>query len=156
MEIETYRGKYDEEIISLILGIQNGEAGIGLSLEEQPDLTDIARYYQRSGEFWTALDNGKLVGTVGIMLRENNCAVMKKFFVDAEYRRKGVGAALYGKLLDYAKAAGVKHIILDTPSVARASHRFYENAGFRKTEKASLPINYDFPDRNCIVYILDL
>ncbi len=90
------------------------------------------------------------------MLRENNCAVMKKFFVDAEYRRKGVGAALYAKLLDYAKAAGVKHIILDTPSVARASHRFYEKAGFRKTDKASLPINYDFPDRNCIVYILDL
>lgn len=32
MEIEAYSGKYDGEIVSLILGIQNQEAGIGRSL----------------------------------------------------------------------------------------------------------------------------
>ena len=34
MQIETYSGKYDDEIISLILDIQNNESKINLSLEE--------------------------------------------------------------------------------------------------------------------------
>lgn len=33
MQIETYSGKYDDEIISLILDIQNHESKINLSLE---------------------------------------------------------------------------------------------------------------------------
>ncbi|WP_288683618.1 hypothetical protein [uncultured Eubacterium sp.] len=52
MKIETYHGRFENEIISLILSIQNDEAKIGLSLQEQPDLLDILRYYQQqSGEF---------------------------------------------------------------------------------------------------------
>ena len=47
MKIEAYSGKYDDEIIALILSIQNEEAKIDLSLAEQPDLTDIARFYQK-------------------------------------------------------------------------------------------------------------
>ena len=49
MKIETYCGKYDDEIISLILDIQNNEAGINLSLQEQPDLLNISRSYQHGG-----------------------------------------------------------------------------------------------------------
>lgn len=41
--IEAYSGRLDEEIRELILGIQNNEAKIGLSLAEQPDLLDIVQ-----------------------------------------------------------------------------------------------------------------
>ncbi len=47
MEITTYNGKHDDQIVSLILNIQNNEAKINLSLDEQPDLKDIAGYYQK-------------------------------------------------------------------------------------------------------------
>lgn len=50
MNIETYSGKYDEEIIALILDIQNNESKINLSLEEQPDLLDIRECYQKKVE----------------------------------------------------------------------------------------------------------
>ena len=46
MKIETYNGRFDNEIIALILSIQNDETKIGLSLQEQPGLLDIQRYYQ--------------------------------------------------------------------------------------------------------------
>ena len=49
LKIETYNGRFDNEIIALILSIQNDEAQIGLSLQEQPDLLDIQRYYQKPG-----------------------------------------------------------------------------------------------------------
>lgn len=126
MQIETYSGKYDEEIISLILSIQNNEAKIGLSLAEQPDLLNICQYYQQSGgEFWIALCDGNVIGTIGLMLKEQNCAVMKKFFVKKEYRSQKVGLALYQEVLKYAEAA-------------------------------ELPVAYSFPDRDSILYMLDL
>ena len=157
MHIETYSGRYDEQIIALILGIQNGEAKINLSLDEQPDLKDIHRCYQEAGgEFWLALEDGRVIGTLALMLRENHCAVMKKFFVDAHYRAKKVGLALYRTLLNYAQAHGVQTIILDTPSVAQASHRFYERAGFRRITRAALPIPYTYPDRGSLLYLLRL
>lgn len=140
MEIEAYSGKYDGEIVSLILGIQNQEAGIGLSLKEQPDLKDIRGCYQDGGgRFWVALSDGRAVGTLGLMLREDGCAVMKKFFVDREYRSQRVGLALYKRLLSHAEKTGVRHILLDTPSVAHASHRFYKTAGFRRSPRRSCP-----------------
>lgn len=157
MKIETYSGKYDDEIIALILKIQNNEAKINLSLEEQPDLKNIKSYYQGSGgEFWIARSNDKVIGTLGLILRENNCAVMKKFFVDSAYRSQKVGLALYKKLLAFAILMEVHHIILDTPSVATASHKFYENAGFYKTDLEHLHIPYKYPDHNSILYVLDL
>lgn len=47
-------------------------------------------------------------------------------------------------------------LILDTPSVARVSHKFYEKAGFRKTDKTQLPIEYVYPNRDNLLYMLDL
>lgn len=157
MIIESYSGKYDEDIISLILSIQNYETKIDLSLEEQPDLLNIAESYQKdSGEFWIAQSDGKVIGTLGLMLKEKNCAVMKKFFVKKEYRSKKVGLALYKKLLEFAKEKKVKYIILDTPGAAKTSRRFYEKAGFYKIDKTQLPVPYSFPDRESILYMLDL
>ena len=157
LKIETYSGKYDDEIISLILSIQNEEAKIGLSLEEQPDLLDIHRSYQQpGGEFWIALSDGRVVGTIGLMLKEKHCAVMKKFFVKKEFRSQKVGLALYKELLKYAVSKEVHSILLDTPSVAHASHRFYEKAGFRRISTAELPVPYSYPDRESILYLLNL
>lgn len=157
MQIETYSGKYDNEIISLILDIQNREAMIHLSLEEQPDLLDIRRCYQQDGgEFWVALDSGRVIGTVGLMRKERHCAVMKKFFVKKEFRSQRVGLALYTHLLRFAESTGVRQLLLDTPSVAHASHRFYEKAGFRRISRAELPVPYSYPDRDSILYLLEL
>lgn len=157
MHIETYSGKYDEEIISLILGIQNDEAGINLSIQEQPDLLDIRRSYQQNGgEFWLALSDGKVIGTLALMLKEQHCAIMKKFFVNKAFRSQKSGLALYNELLAFANKAGIKHIILDTPSVAHASHKFYEHAGFCKISTEELPVPYTYPDRDSILYMLDL
>lgn len=157
LKIETYNGKFDNEIISLILSIQNDEAKIGLSLQEQPDLLDIHRSYQQAGgEFWIALSDDRVIGTIGLMLREDQCAVMKKFFVEKAFRSQKVGLSLYNEVLKYAVSNNVHHIILDTPSVAHAAHRFYEKAGFRKISAAQLPIPYDYPDRDSILYLLNL
>ena len=157
MEIKTYSGGYKDEIISLILGIQNDEAGINLSLQEQPDLLDISQSYQQNGGgFWVALTDGKVIGTIGLMKKEQRCAVLKKFFVKKEFRSQKVGLALYNKLLTFAKSLDIQYIILDTPSVAHASHKFYQKAGFRRISIDKLPVPYSYPDRESIIYMLNL
>lgn len=103
MQIETYRDEYKDDVISLILAIQNGEAKIGLSLDEQPDLKDITQCYIKSGGgFWVMTENGRVIGTIGLMIKGNGCGVLKKFFVEKAFRCHGVGRELYETLLGYA------------------------------------------------------
>ena len=90
------------------------------------------------------------------MVREQRCAILKKFFVKKEFRSCKVGLALYNELIKFAHDSKICHIILDTPSVARASHKFYEKAGFRRVQKEELPIVYLYPDRESLLYMLDL
>ncbi len=58
--------------------------------------------------------------------------------------------------MKYAVEKGVRYIILDTPSVVHASHRFYEKAGFCRIGTAELPVTYSYPDRDSILYMLKL
>ena len=85
------------------------------------------------------MSDGRGIGPLGLMLREDGCAVMKKFFVDRKYRSQKVGLALYKRLLSHAEKAGVRHILLDAPSVAHASHRFYETVGSAGSPRRSCP-----------------
>jgi len=82
MKIITYQEKYKQQIIDLILHIQNDEAKINLSLEEQPDLLDIPACYEKEGgEFWLALEGDTVIGTLALMNKGNGNGVLKKGFV---------------------------------------------------------------------------
>ncbi len=77
--VYLYSDMYKEQVINLILDIQNNEEGIVLSIGEQPDLKDINRYYADGGSvFWIALGGNDVIGTIGLMMKENGCAVLKK------------------------------------------------------------------------------
>ena len=78
MEIIDYVDRYRDQIISLVLHIQNDEFRIGLPLDEQPDLLDIAKsYYRDGGRFFLAVDHEDLVGTLAFMNYGNGNAVLK-------------------------------------------------------------------------------
>ncbi len=155
MQIITYNKKYKNQIIELILNIQNNEANINLGIEEQPDLLDIYSSYEKNGgEFWIAVDEDEVIGTIALMNKGNANSVLKKFFVRQDWRNKKVGLELYKKLLEFANNHNIKMILLDTPSVAQASHKFYEKAGFKRIDKNELPFEYDYPDRNSYLYLL--
>ncbi|MCY9662324.1 GNAT family N-acetyltransferase [Paenibacillus chondroitinus] len=85
-------------------------------------------------------------------------SVLKNFFVYEQFRGKefSIGNNLSHVLVDYAKKQGTKIIVLDTPFIAKRSHRFYEKNGFIQINKDELPVQYDYPDRNSLLYRLDL
>lgn len=157
MEIIKDRDEYKQQVIDLILHIQNEEAKIRLPIEEQPDLLNVPdRYEKNGGGFWLAIDGPEVIGTFAFMNYGNGNAVLKKFFVRSDWRSKKVGLALYQTVMDHLTENRYKQALLDTPSVAAASHRFYERAGFRKIDKSELPFHYEYPDRGSYLYLLKL
>ena len=157
MEIIKYQDKYKKQVTDLILHIQNDEAKINLSIQEQPDLLDINSYYEKNGGgFWVAIENDEVIGTFAFMNYGNGKAVLKKFFVRADWRDKKIGFALYKTVIEYLKQNGYKQALLDTPSVAYKSHNFYEKAGFKRIKKEALPFHYEYPDRDSYLYLLKL
>lgn len=153
--IVDYFGGRDPEVAALVLSIQNDEAGIDLGIEEQPDLLDIGRAY-RDGGFWIALAEGEVVGTIGVM-RYGQSGVLKKFFVRRDQRGPdGPAHSLYERVLDWAAAHALADIFLDTPSVATRSHSFYKRAGFCIVDRSELPGGYEFPNRDSLIFRLEL
>ncbi len=154
-EIREYRGGRDAEIAALILSIQNDEAGLDLTIDEQPDLRDVAASYAEGG-FWIAVDGDRIVGTIGL-LDLNGRGVLKKFFVEASYRgRSGPARAMFESLLNRASDLDLIDIVLDTPAIASRSHSFYMRWGFTPITAAELPLGYQYPDRNSRLFRLQL
>ena len=157
MEIIKYQDAYKQQVIDLILHIQNSEAKINLTIEEQPDLLNVPLYYEKNGgAFWMGMEKNEVIGTIAFMNYGSGNAVLKKFFVRSDWRDRKIGYALYENLITCLKEGKYKRVLLDTPSVATASHRFYEKAGFRKITKENLPFHYEYPDRDSYLYLLEL
>ena len=154
-EIIEYGGGRDGEVATLILAVQRDDVGLIVPIEEQPELLDIGQAY-RDGGFWLAVAEQEIVGTIG-MMRYGSSGILKKLFVRQDHRGPhGASHALYDKALDWAATHRLAAIFLDTPSVATRSHGFYKRKGFRVVDRSELPQGYMFPDRDSLIFRLDL
>lgn len=65
VEIAPYSAIHQSGIVDVILPIQQSEFGIPVTLDDQPDLLDIPGFYQKgSGNFWVALHEREVIGTL--------------------------------------------------------------------------------------------
>ncbi|MBY5554467.1 GNAT family N-acetyltransferase [Rhizobium leguminosarum] len=142
VEIRTFTADDADAVLSVILPIQREEFGIDITADEQPDLRVIPDFYQSGkGQFWVALKDGVIVGTVGLKDIGNNQAALRKMFVSAEVRgsEHGVAARLLDRLFAHARDVGLTDIFLGTTDKFVAAHRFYEKNGFSEIAKSALP-----------------
>ena len=92
MNIEIYTEKYKADIAALILNIQNNEFNVPVTLADQPDLLDIENFYLKGkGNFWVAVEDEKLIGTIALIDIDNGQAALRKMFVHKDYRGKEKG-----------------------------------------------------------------
>ncbi|WP_371374990.1 GNAT family N-acetyltransferase [Sporomusa aerivorans] len=142
VSVEEYSDIYKEEVINLILAIQQAEFGIPITREDQPDLAAIEQFYQTgAGNFWVALGETHVVGTIALLDIGNKQAAIRKLFTNAAYRGSGynTGKMLLEKLMGWAAAKGIEEIYLGTTEKFLAAHRFYEKNGFNEITTAELP-----------------
>ncbi|UZQ52111.1 GNAT family N-acetyltransferase [Clostridium kluyveri] len=123
----------------MILKIQQEEYKLPITADDQPDLANIDTFYwQNNGNFWVAVDNQVVIGTIAIKNIGNKNATLRKMFVKQEYNRGkdiGVSSNLLLQLLDWAKQENFSRIFLGTTSQFLAAHRFYEKNGFKEMFK---------------------
>ncbi len=142
IEIIPFEPIYTDGVINVILPIQQVEFGIDISLDDQPDLTIIPEFYQRGlGNFWLALDEGEVVGTIALIDIQNHQAALRKMFVKASHRgpTHGVSTQLLKTVLSGCQQAKIIDIYLGTIDRLKAAHRFYEKNGFQEIAKSNLP-----------------
>lgn len=142
--IKEYAEEYKNEIIELILDIQQNEFHIPITREDQPDLDSIpTSYLSGNGNFWFAIDNGHVVGTIGLIDIGNRQAALRKMFVNRTYRGKGNTAKLLLQtLINWSRMRDVEEIYLGTTEKFMAAHRFYEKFGFIRIDKEQLPASF--------------
>ncbi|MDE1147903.1 MAG: GNAT family N-acetyltransferase [Azospirillaceae bacterium] len=159
MEIRAYRTGDESGIAALILPIQGQEFGIAITYDDQPDLRDIPGFYQRgAGQFWVAVDGGRIVGTISLKDIGGGDAALRKMFVAASHR--GAPHRLAGRLLsvllDHARTQGLARVYLGTTAKFLAAHRFYEKSGFSLVTPEELPPSFPRMAVDSRFYFLDL
>ena len=157
--IKEYQEEYKNEIIELILDIQQNEFHIPISKEDQPDLNDIANFYQaQNGNFWVAISDGYVVGTISLLDIGNNQGALRKMFVKSAYRgsRYNTARLLLQQLTAWSAAHNIVNIYLGTTAKFLAAHRFYEKNKFLQIAKESLPKAFPVMKVDTIFYTLHI
>ena len=142
IHIVPFVAQHAEGVAALIIGIQRDEFGLPITVDDQPDLGDIPGFYQQgAGNFWVAISDGEVVGTLALLDIGHGQGALRKMFVHATYRGRehGVSARLLDTLLDWSRARGVKEVYLGTTEKFLAAHRFYERNGFQQIAATELP-----------------
>lgn len=140
--IVPFQERYGAAVLDLILPIQQQEFEIPITAADQPDLRDIAGFYQRgSGNFWLALHGERVVGTIALVDIGAGQAALRKMFVQREFRGAPFRTAqlLLATLLEWARSRELRAIYLGTTAKFLAAHRFYEKSGFQEIARDALP-----------------
>ncbi|WP_343526020.1 GNAT family N-acetyltransferase [Sphingomonas sp.] len=159
LSIRPFEARDKPGVIQLIVPIQQTEFGIAITAEDQPDLSDIASFYQTgAGGFWVAERSGTVVGTIGLKALGDRRAALRKMFVAAPVRGRdhGVADRLMETLVRHARGMGIADIYLGTTEAFLAAHRFYEKNGFTEIARSALPDDFPVMDVDRKFYTLRL
>ncbi|MFC5471592.1 GNAT family N-acetyltransferase [Cohnella suwonensis] len=143
--IKEYSDEFQSQVVELILNIQQNEYNIPITKHDQPDLFNIVSFYQNgTGNFWVALHNDRVIGTIALVDIGNNQVALRKMFVEESYRGKifSTASQLLCTVLEWAKVKSIKEVILGTTLQFVAAHRFYEKNGFVSVSVDELPANF--------------
>jgi putative acetyltransferase len=103
-----------------------------LDASKNPDLDDIASSYA-GGTFLVARQAGQVIGTGALVPKDENTGQIVRMSVAASQRRRGTGRLILENLLDCARRAGMREVILETTATWPEVIEFYKNAGFELT-----------------------
>ncbi|MFZ3568261.1 GNAT family N-acetyltransferase [Streptomyces sp. BH097] len=136
-----------EEYAALGELIARAYLGSGLLADGENDwyaaeLRDVEKRAQQAEVLVAEGPEGRILGAVTYVPTHDHPyaevsrpgeAEFRMLAVAVEARGKGVGEALVKAVIERARAAGKKAVVLCTQPVATASHRLYERLGFTRT-----------------------
>ncbi len=136
-----FEEKHKAQVIDLIIDIQQNEFQVPITIKDQPDLQIIPDFYQvKNGNFWVALHEEKVVGTIALIDCGEGIACLRKMFIHKDFRSKyGIAQMLLDTLIAQCKTHDFKAIYLGTRAQLEAAIRFYERNNFILIPTDTLP-----------------
>lgn len=112
------------------------QLGIDLCFQNfDEELADLpGDYAAPQGSLLLAMVDGKVAGCCALRPLDTvdypNACEMKRLYVRQAYRRSGLGRQLAEAILDAARVAGYRSVLLDTLSEMEAARALYGDLGF--------------------------
>jgi putative acetyltransferase len=134
-----------EQVRRLVFGVL-GEFGLEPSPEStDADLNDIEGAYLNSGGMFEIIErsDGQVVGSVGIYPMEDGLCELRKMYLAADVRGRGLGKLLLERALSHARKAGFRAVMLETASVLKEAVRLYTSYGFQPAKLEHLASRAD-------------
>ncbi len=164
IEIRPLTNAHYKAVIDLILPIQQIEAGVAVTLEDQAGFAGYRSFLLSEVRrcFWGAFAKDHLVGamkdhlvgTIALISTGHQAGTIRKMFVQKEYRGKewGIAQQLLQTLISHCGQNQIADLYLGTVEILKAAHRFYEKNGFQRINKADLPSYFPLMEVDNVFY----
>ena len=124
----------DVPAVMLLIGRVFSEYGLLLMPTfEVPDLLQFDAYYTAPrGAFWIVRDDTRVVGSVGVDRVDARTAELKRLYVDATMRGRGIGQRLVETVIEWSREQRMTRLVLWSDTRFENSHRLYRRLGFEQ------------------------
>ena len=140
MEARQYKPEDSVGVKNLILSILEKEYPFEGSLYQDSDINDISGTYGGKGNaFFVIEEDKKIVGTVGIKRETAEKALLRRLFVDENYRKRGFGTALLKKAIEFCESKEYKEMIFRATDRMELAMKLCKKTRF--VEKENLPVS---------------
>lgn len=88
-------------------------------------------------QMWIAELEGKIVGDIAVIKKEEHTAKLRWFGVDISLQGQGLGNKLLETAMDFCRERGYVHLTLSTLDILKPARHLYAKFGFHKTSSES-------------------
>ncbi len=139
MKIRAWQPSDSPQIVGLVTTILEREFPGDQRAYPAEDLEHLAETYQGPADtFLVAEEDNRVIGTCGVKADAPRTAILRRLFVDPEYRGKGVGRSLLNEALAFCKKKGFREVIIRTSTGMRQAIQLCNSMGFQQDGKWSL------------------
>jgi RimJ/RimL family protein N-acetyltransferase len=150
----------DSYFANRLRALQNSPSAFLTTYEEEKrngsdHFAKTLSYQGKDRIIFGAVENGKVVGTIGLFQEEREKLIHKAtiwgMYVDVEWRKSGVGAKLVDLAIHYSKNhLQVTGVYLSVEANNASARRLYESKGFKVwgTEPKAMAIDGKFFDED--------
>lgn len=127
------------QVKQLICGILDKEFAFEHQSYAGPDLDDPARYYGGQKDiFLVAEKDGTIIGTVAIKEDTPDTALLRRIFLNKEFRGQGYGEKLLQKALAFCFEQQYQNVTFRGTATMQAALQLCLKEGFKETDVAEM------------------
>lgn len=151
---QATRGEHDPlvrellgEYLAWAVSRVKNEFGVDFDLEAmlEEDMAGLDKYQPPHGRLLLAEFEGEMAGVACMRRIRQGTGEIKRMYVRPRFRRKGIGRALTGCMVEECRAIGYTRVRLDSPRSWLAAHALYRALGFQEIEpyaESEIPAEY--------------